>query len=146
MSNQHTGDLRAAILAAVKGPEGMQTSQIKGFTVLQVGRMVQKLQAANLVFRAPLPGKHGRYFDCLSRAETWANSMRAQPVPAVRVKVATWGADVPMNIPEGLEKQVHNAPAPRYSPDANDPSWRLFSACRLGEYISPASSCAARAV
>lgn len=144
--NQHSGDLRAAILAAVKAPDGMVTAHIKGYTIPQVGRMVQKLHAANLLFRAPMPGKYGRYFDTLPRAEEYANRNRAAAVPGVIVKKSSaWDIAAPMVIPEGLEPEVYEAPPPRFAPDAQDGSWKLFSACRPGEYIAPPSSCAARA-
>lgn len=143
MSNQHSGDLRAAILAAVMQPEGMQTAQITGYTIPQVGRMVQKLQAAGLMFRAPMPGKFGRYFDTMQRAEAWANATKCQPT--VMIKKTAWDAAAPMVIPAGVMVEMSEAPPSRYAPDAKDMSWKLFSACRPGEYIAPPASCAARA-
>lgn len=130
--NQHSGELRSLILAASQRPYGLATEQIPGYTTSQVGRMVQKLQAAGLLFRAKVGGKYGRYFDTEGRANDYAREHHAKPAPvktqAVRVPSG------PAITPPGVEVQR--------CPDnwTKEPAKVLgvFSALRPGQYIAPA--------
>lgn len=72
--SQHSGDMTRDILAAVKRPYGLATAELPGYTVEQLGRMIQKLQAKGLIFRAKVGGKYGRYFDSAARAEEYAKT------------------------------------------------------------------------
>lgn len=135
--------LKSAILAAAKQADGLKTSAIEGYTVMQVGRMVQKLQSAHLIFRAPTGGKHGRYFDTLTRAEAFANAKRTMPVPGVVAKRQVWAPDLPMIVPAHIVPKISPTAPSRYAPE---PGFRgEFSSLRFGEYAAPPSTCAARA-
>ena len=72
MTNQYSGDMTAAILEACRRPYGLATAEINGYTVEQLGRMLQKLQKTGQVHRAKMGGKHGRYFDTPERAAEYA--------------------------------------------------------------------------
>lgn len=146
MANQYDGALKDAILKACQSPDGMQTSKLEGYAVPQIGRMVQKLQSAGLVFRAPTGGKFGRYFDTMQRAQQYAELFSGKPTPGVIVKRrSAWDELTPAVIPDHVERIVLEAPPDRFSPDKGDTSWKSFSAMRPCEYEAPATSCAARA-
>lgn len=137
MSNQHSGELKAAILAAVARPDGMATAEVTGYTVQQVGRMVQKLQNAGLVVRAPMPGKVGRYFDTLPRAEEYAKR-KAPTTQATTAKAQRWADDAPAITPANVKRTEAATPRPRFAPDPEDSSWKLFSTMRPGRYLEAA--------
>lgn len=136
--NQWEGALTAAILEAIKQPNGMKTSDLKAFTVPQIGRMVQRLQSRGLVFRAPMPGKYGRYFDTMARAEEFANANVVTATVTIKSVKSAWEG-LPAFIPDGLEAEeipcdLHH----RHTVFDEDEVPPLFSSLKPGQYIAPA--------
>lgn len=137
MSNQHDGQLKAAILEAIKKPAGMKTAEIKGYTSLQVGRMVQKLTKAGFVFRAQVPGKFGRHFDTMARAEEFA-AKTAPVIQSVQVPGKRGPGHMPGEpvIPEALKaQQGPSFPENRWI-DGDVP--KVFGALKYGQYLEAA--------
>lgn len=133
--NQHTGDLKAAILAACKRPYGLATAEVPGYTAQQLGRMVQKLQSAGQVYRAKVGGKYGRYFDTEERAAEYAKTAVRKPkAKANDGKAAAFRGMVaqPTDIkPTKIASKLRD----RFAVDDVPP---FFSSLRPGQYIAPA--------
>lgn len=133
--NQHTGDLKAAILAACKRPYGLATAEVPGFTPAQLGRMIQKLQSVGQVHRAKVGGKYGRYFDTEERAAEYAKTAGRKPkAKANDGKAAAFRAldAQPTDIkPTKIASKLRD----RFAVDVVPP---CFGSLRPGQYIAPA--------
>jgi len=80
--NQYDGALTAAILAAASSPEGVATNEIPGYTVAQVGRVIDKLKTKKQLFTAKISHRSARYFttEAAARAVGPAKLETAAPV------------------------------------------------------------------
>ena len=106
--------------------------------------MAQRLCSQGKLFVARISHRNARYFSTDAAAKAFgvpSTVIRKRLVPH-----SAWSDVTPAVVPKGLKKVELPTPQPRYAPDPEDQSWKLFSACKLGEYIAPAASCAARAV
>lgn len=131
------GTIKAAILAAIQQPGGMKTAEIEGYTPLQIGRMVQKLTKAGLVFRAPVGGKFGRYFDTMQRAEAFA--AKVKPV-LIGVKVPSKRGPGHMPGEPNITKETKREPCKTYSANRwiNGDVPKVFGALKYGQYLEAA--------
>jgi hypothetical protein len=139
MSNQHAGDLTAAIMAAAKSPTGMRTDNIPGFTTLQVGRMAQKLVARGVLFVAKISHRNARYFDNEATAKALTSKTAGAGV-MVRdriVKHSAWASLPPPDLSGLPVTECPSPPQHRY--ETNVVEYPSFSALKPGQYIAPAS-------
>ncbi|WP_457326156.1 hypothetical protein [Roseateles sp. P5_E11] len=140
MSNQHSGDLTAAILAAAKSPAGARTDGIPGYSTIQVGRVIQKLCARGELFVAKISHRHARYFNTEAAAKALTVKQATVSIRKRLVPHTAW-ADVPAsNLGEIEPTECPAYEDARFTPDPKDTSWKLFSACQIGEYPSPNSA------
>lgn len=145
--NQHTGNLTAAIMAAAKSPTGLRTDNIPGYTTGQVGRVVQKLCARGELFVAKLSHRNARYFSTEEAAKALTTAKDAPVSIRKRLSPHSAWADIPAaNLGEIEVTECPSYEDDRFKPEPEDVSWKLFSACKPGEYIAPPSSWAAAVV
>lgn len=127
-------------MAAAKSPTGVRTDGVPGYSTMQVGRMVQKMCARGELFVAKLSHRNARYFSTAEAAKALTTQRVTVSVRKRLVPHSAWSDVEPAVIPEGLEAIELPTPPERYAPDPADASWKLFSACRIGEYPSPPST------
>ena len=129
-----------AIEAASKQPNGMDTTKMKGFTVLEIAHMAQKLCAAGTLHRAKLSHKVVRYFDTPERAAAYLQKHGAysiKPKTPGRNASAFKAGEVAI-VPDGVKVTMCSGyQGHRHSVDlANVPSY--FALMPLGSTLEAA--------
>lgn len=139
MSNQHSGNLTAAIMAAAKSPTGLRTDSIPGYSTLQVGRMVQKMCARGELFIAKISHRNARYFDneAAAKALTMKSAGVGVKVRDRLVKHSAWASLPPPDLSGLPVTECPSPPQHRY--ETKEVEYPSFSALKPGQYIAPAS-------
>jgi len=135
--NQYDGSLTAAILKAAARPNGVATNEIDGYTVAQVGRVIDKLKTKGQLFVAKLSHRSARYY--ADEATAKANTPAPQPAVTVRSRLvphSAWDDLAPAILPKGI--RVTKCPSPPESRYVVDTAPPCFSSLRPGQYIDQA--------
>jgi hypothetical protein len=99
--------------AEAAGQEGLSTSELTGFTVSALDKAIQRLIAAEKIYRGKIGHRTMRYFTRRDWAEAYAASRQtvAKVMGKARVR-ASWPADAPIHYPPNYKHTVIETPTP----------------------------------
>lgn len=138
MSNQHSGDLTAAIMAAAKSPTGLRTDSLQGYSTHQVSKAACKLCDEGKLHRAKISHKVVRYFDTEAAAKALTTVTPTVSIRKRLVPHSAWSDLAPAIIPKDLP--IIECPSPpQHRYETKECDYKPFSSLKPGQYVAPAS-------